>query len=268
MKGTTKSLGKKDKLDRFYTKENISEKLLQEIDTSNYDLIIEPSAGNGSFSKRIPKCLALDINPQDDSIQKGDFFDIVFPVGNILTIGNPPFGEQGKEAIRFFNHAATFSRTIAFILPRSFKKESVKNKLNEYFHLIKELEIPPFSFTFEGQDYDVPCVFQVWEKKKEKRKKITFLLTSDYIQFVKDKSEADFRVQRVGGKAGQAFLNKDGALSSNYYVKNISNIPTEKLVQTINNLSYLSLEDTVGPKSLPKGELIYLLDEALTNKKI
>ena len=267
MKGTTKSLGKKDKLDRFYTKEDVSENLLQEIDMSNYDLIIEPSAGNGSFSKKIPNCLALDINPQDNSIKKGNFFDIVLPEGNILTIGNPPFGEQGKEAILFFNHAAIFSRTIAFILPRSFKKESVKNKLNEYFHLLKELDIPPFSFIFENQDYDVPCVFQVWERTREKRKKITFPFTSSYIQFVKDKSEADFRVQRVGGKAGQAFLNKDGALSSNYYVKNISNIPTEKMIQTINNLPYLSLEDTVGPKSLPKGELIYLLNEALTNKE-
>lgn len=257
MKGTTKSLGRKNALDKFYTKYDIAARLIKNFNFSNYDLIIEPSAGNGAFSKQIQNCLALDIAPQDDSIIQQDFFTFSpSSKGKILTIGNPPFGEQAKLAIDFFNYAAKFSTTIAFILPKSFKKISIQNRLDLNFHLVKEEELPTDSFLLEGEDYSVPCVFQIWERKNEKRVKIKMPTTSDYFDFTKDKEKADFRIQRVGGKAGVAFNDKEGAISSNYYLINKSQFSTEELVKILNTVVYYSLEDTVGPKSLPKGELI------------
>lgn len=102
--------------------------------------------------------------------------------------------------------------------------------------------------------------------KKVKRKKIVFPKDSSYFSFVKNKEEADFRIQRVGGNAGKAFLDKDGALSSNYYLKNASNYSTEKLVYLLNQVKYDTIEDTVGPKSLPKGELIYYSNQILQER--
>jgi len=46
----TKSLGRKDVYDRFYTKHDIVDLCLSYIDVAKYDMIIEPSAGNGAFS--------------------------------------------------------------------------------------------------------------------------------------------------------------------------------------------------------------------------
>ena len=43
-------MGVKQELDKFYTKKDVVEQLLKEIDLKNFDLIIEPSAGNGGFS--------------------------------------------------------------------------------------------------------------------------------------------------------------------------------------------------------------------------
>lgn len=82
-------------------------------------------------------------------------------------------------------------------------------------------------------------------------------MESKYFSFVKTKEEADFRIQRVGGNAGKAFLDKNDALSSNYYLKNTSEYETEKLISILNTIKYETVEYTVGPKSLPKGELIY-----------
>ncbi len=267
MKGTTKSLGRKEKNDKFYTKPKIAAQLLQELDLSSYSLIIEPSAGSGSFSNLIPNCIALDIEPENEKITKQDFFTYIPPQQeNILVIGNPPFGEQSSLAIRFFNHAAQFANTIAFILPKSFRKVSIQNKLCLDFWLIKERELPKNSFLLEEQDYDVPCVFQVWERRENKREKIAFPKESPYFSFVNTKEEADFRIQRVGGNAGKAFLDKAGALSSNYYLQNTSKYTTEELVYLLNSVKYDTIEDTVGPKSLPKGELIYYSNQVLQER--
>ena len=71
---TTKSLGQKDTLDKFYTQKNIALDCINFIDNINlFDCIIEPSAGDGSFSKQIPNCLAYDIQPEGDNIQQADW---------------------------------------------------------------------------------------------------------------------------------------------------------------------------------------------------
>lgn len=264
--GTTKSLGKKEKNDKFYTKPEVAAQLLQELDVLSYSLIIEPSAGNGSFSNFIPNCIALDIEPENEKITRQDFFTYEPQQGNILVIGNPPFGEQSTLAIQFFNHAAKFADTIAFILPKSFRKTSIQNKLNLFFWLVKEMEVPKNSFLLQEQEYDVPCVFQIWKKKEKQREKIVFPKESEYFSFTKEKDRADFRVQRVGGNAGKAFLDKNGASSSNYYLQNISDFSTEKLIELLNRVEYESINDTVGPKSLPKGEFIYYSSKEIENE--
>lgn len=265
IKGATKSLGQKEINDKFYTKPKIAAALISEINIAQYDLIIEPAAGNGSFSKNIPSCIAMDIIPEDSSVIEKDFFSYTpsNSFSNCLVIGNPPFGQQASLAIKFFNHAAEFANTIAFILPKSFRKVSVQNRLSLDFSLKKEISMEENTFLLNGQEYSVPCVFQIWKKSLTPREKVKLPLTSNLISFIKNPSEADFRIQRVGGNAGKAFLDKNGAASSNYYLKNISNYETSYLISVVNSLSFPSINDTVGPKSLPKGELIYELETTL-----
>lgn len=264
MKGTTKSLGQKNILDKFYTNPQVAQECLNLLNLSDYDLIIEPSAGNGSFSSLIPNCLAMDIEPENNQILKKDFF-LYMPenVKNVLVVGNPPFGQQSSLAIDFFNHAAKFANTIAFILPKSFKKYSIQNKLNLYFYLEYEYNLSKNSFILNNQPYDVPCIFQIWIKKDQPRKKIILPTTSIYFDFTKDISKADFRIQRVGGNAGTAFLDKNGALSSNYYLINKTDIELNTLINLLNQIEYDNIADTVGPKSLPKGEMILKIEQKI-----
>ena len=198
-----------------------------------------------------------------EGIIKSDWFDVdktrFSP--NSLVVGNPPFGVQCNLAIRFFNEAAKFCKTIAFILPLSFKKLSIKDRLDRYFWLEKEWTLPSNSFTLNGKDCDVPCVFQMWTRRDVQRAKLKQITTTHLFQFVKDKNEADFRIQRVGGNAGKASYNLDVSEQSNYFVKNTSTYTNDELMDIINNAVFEDISYTVAPKSLSKTELILTLEE-------
>ena len=263
MTGTTKSLGEKDALDRFYTMPDIASHCISLIDNIDaYDTIIEPSAGAGSFSNLL-NCIAYDIAPNAEGITEADWFAVDKKQfsSNSLVIGNPPYGVQCNTAIGFFNESAKFARTVAFILPLSFKKRSIQDRLNRHFWLEAEWTLPANSFTLNGKDYDVPCVFQVWTRRIVKRKKLKQVTTTHLFQFVKHKSEADFRIQRVGGNAGKASYNLDVSEQSNYFVKNTSTYTNDELMGIINNAVFEDISCTVGPKSLSKTELILTLEE-------
>lgn len=261
----TKSNGQKDNLDRFYTPINIVEKCLSKLNLNEYDFCIEPSAGTGNFLKYLPNAIGYDICPEADNIIQADWLTIdktqFKNYKKILVCGNPPFGEQSKLAIAFFNEAAKFADTIAFILPLSFKKDSIQNRLNLYFYLKDEILLEDCVFYLKNkEEIKVPCVFQVWKKQNVLRKKVTFKITSNLFKFVK-KDEADFRIQRVGGNAGKASFDLSKSESSNYFIKNLSNKSNEEFVEFVNQLNFPTICYTVGPKSLSKGELVATIEE-------
>ena len=94
-------------LDKFYTIPSYSKKCIDKVfelyDKTGFDLIIEPSAGNGSFFNQLDcdNKIGIDISPENENIVKMDFFDYTPqpPINNILVIGNPPFGHSGEKAI-------------------------------------------------------------------------------------------------------------------------------------------------------------------------
>jgi hypothetical protein len=266
----TKSNGQKDVFDRFYTTPETIQKCLELLDFSQYDCIIEPSAGTGNFIKQFPEDKAIfsyDLHPEDESIEEADWFKVdktqFKHFQSVLVCGNPPFGQQNTLAIGFFNEAAKFCDTIAFILPLSFKKDSVQNRLNLEFHLLKELILDDCEFLLKNEEkIKVPCVFQVWKRNATLRKLVKLKTTTELFSFV-DKADADFRIQRVGGNAGKASFDLTKSPSSNYFIKNKTDLSNEELVEYINQLRFPTIEFTVGPKSLSKGELIAIFEENL-----
>ena len=275
MSGETKSQGQKDKLDRFYTPLEIASKCVSLLDLSKYDCIIEPSAGTGNFLTALNSNLVYgyDIAPASSeyNIIEADWLKLdktqFKSFKSILVIGNPPFGQQNNLAVNFFNESARFSNTIAFILPLSFKKDSVQNRLDLNFHLVKELNLQECEFLLLNEEkVTVPCVFQIWERKEKPRTKVKLKTTSQFFSFV-EKTSADFRIQRVGGNAGKASFDLTKSPSSNYFIKNLSELSNEDFVNKINNLIFPSIAFTVGPKSLSKGEMISVIEENLFNRE-
>jgi hypothetical protein len=254
----------KSDLDQFYTHPGIARwcyDIVQSIyKIEDFDLVLEPCAGTGSFFNLFPenKRDGLDLDPQCAGIKKMDFFNYMPPENKkIIVISNPPFGRIASLAIQFFNKAAEFSSVIAFIVPKTFRKRSLQNKLNLNFHLKFEVDLPKNSFVFNNEAYDVPCVFQVWEKRPRKRIKKVVDLTNDYFEFVK-KDEADFAVRRVGGTTGKCKLDlAQAAEVSHYFLKVKSKVKKRLLIQFIDGLDFTRIiNSTAGVKSLSKQEFV------------
>lgn len=259
---------KRNTTDKFYTKLEIVEvckiRIEKYINIKGNDLIIEPSAGNGSFITIIKKLSNnykfYDLIPENKEIIKQDFLtleigEIIESYKKIHIIGNPPFGRQSSLAIQFIKKCCQFADTISFILPKSFKKESNKEKFGKFFHLVYEYDLPENSFIVNGNECDVPCVFQIWKKKKTERIKHDKLEPTNF-KFV-DKTEShDISFRRVGVYAGKIDKEtSDKSIQSHYFIKFTNNKSINVNIKLLEKINF-DFNNTVGPKSISKQELI------------
>jgi len=268
-----KTIDNSKELDQFYTNTIISKKCMSFL-SSIYKLddffLLEPSAGTGSFSDQFHKnSIAYDIDPKKDYIERADFLDLsvdILPNKQIFTIGNPPFGKNSSLAIKFFNKSAMFSEYIAFIVPKTFNKISVTNKLDLNFSKVKEFELPLDSFVFQNSKYSVPCVFQVWKKMDVKRDKVKTRTKSELFEF-SNKSSSDFAIRRVGRLAGKFIDNfQKYQESSHYFIKVKKN--KVKLKREIKNLFSTfnnQARNCASNPSLSKHEFINLVEASMLN---
>lgn len=260
-------------LDQFYTSPTVARDCIDfakaQLSQLNFDTLLEPSAGAGAFSDQLgPACLALDIDPRKPGIVQADFLKWAPPAepGRTLVIGNPPFGRAARTAVRFFNKAAGFADVIAFIVPLSFRKDSVQRQLDRRFHLLAERELPMQSFIFEGARYSVPCCFQIWERRPEPRLPRPKATTHADFTFCK-REEADFALQRVGANAGRIkFVDKAGSANSHYFLRATGDA-------TLLRLRFEKIDfDTVrnhcaGCPSISKAEVVDLYCQILADEE-
>jgi len=263
---------KKSKLDQFYTNTDVAnmcyEKIWKFVSKRNFNLFLEPFAGSGSFFNLMPKTkrVGLDLEPKADFIIKTDFFDYVAPENKkIITITNPAFGKNCSIATKAFNKAAEFSIVIAMIIPKTFRKQSLQNKLNLNFKLVFDMDLPKNSFILNNEPYDVPCCFQIWQKSESKRDISIVDLNNNYFDFT-IKSDSDFAIRRVGGRAGKAFLDvAKCSNSSNYFLKFKKN-KLDDFIKKVNNVDFSSISNsTAGVRSISKQELISKLREEIVD---
>jgi hypothetical protein len=252
-------------LDKFYTKDDIVDWCLSFIDVTGYDLVVEPSVGNGAFFNKIKNKnkLGIDIAPEinGENIITSDFLKWelnTFPLPKkILFVGNPPFGRNGSLALKFIKKAITYNADIAFILPRGFKKVSIYDRIPLNYCKVFEKDLPHNAFTYEGEDYNVPCVFQIYRPSNVLRKK-TKLEFPKYFSFV-SKHDANLSIRRVGVNAGTVFGNVDVSESSHYFIKT----KYRKIIMLNVDRELFTSNDTTGPRSISKNDLIYVLDNAI-----
>ena len=129
--------------DKFYTNPDIALacfNTFKKYITHKNCVIIEPAAGNGAFLSPLAdyNYKAYDILPENEGIILQDFLtlDLAQFQTPLYFIGNPPFGRQSSLAKKFIKHitACVNTAVIGFILPKSFKKESMQK--TEYAPLL------------------------------------------------------------------------------------------------------------------------------------
>jgi hypothetical protein len=266
-KKQTKGL-QRNTIDKYYTKNSVVDLCLnvvkQYIQINPDDLIIEPSAGNGSFITGIKSITSnfqfYDLEPDNAEIIKHDYLLYDYSTvkenfSKIHIIGNPPFGRQSSLAIKFIKKSCEFCDSVSFILPKSFKKDSLKKIFPLHFHLMFEIDLPDKSFLVDGVEHNVPCIFQVWEKKptnrivNEKLEPVNFM-------FVEKTDHPDISFRRVGVNAGKIDTNiDDKSIQSHYFIKFTNGKSITDNIHKLSTITY-DFNNTVGPKSISKQELI------------
>lgn len=258
--------------DQFYTNESVAKLCIQRIInvfpfTKDY-LWIEPSAGNGSFLHNIPSSfrkIGLDLEPKSNDIVKQDYLKWIPPSNkHVIVFGNPPFGRQSSLAKAFISKSCEFAQIIAFILPKSFTKPSMYNAFDLKFHLIDSVELERDSFVINGSKYDVPCVFQIWQKTDTDRK-IEEKISPFGFEYVKPSEKYHIAFRRVGGLAGKCYINNgcEFSVQSHYFIKfNEDKLRyLETIVEKTNNHMFPS--NTLGPRSLSKSEANVVINDII-----
>jgi hypothetical protein len=273
----TQDTGKfrKNTKDQYYTKSTVAEKCVNNIyshitEAETYQWI-EPSAGNGVFLKILLPTydkLGIDLEPKSAEIQQGNFLDWA-PTSNKKRIffGNPPFGRQGSLAKSFIKHAANYADVIAFILPRSFVKPSMSRAFPLKFHCLFSEELEKNAFEVNKVEYDVPCVFQIWQKQTNERI-LEPAVEAEGFTYVKVDKPFDIAFKRVGGQAGKCYPFITNASEKYnyqyYYYFKLSDeyVPfTQKIIDLVNTHVFPS--NTVGMRSLSKTEANRAMNQIL-----
>jgi len=176
--GNTRVTGK----EQYYTPKPLALELVAQIEKVLDPLagktILEPAGGTGAFieavqAKGVTRVISFDIEPLHELVTQGNFLEQEIKESNLITISNPPFGRNNSLSIPFFNHAAKVSDAICFIVPRSWRKWSVTNRLDLGFELALDLDIEIDYVDADGtplsnKNHLATC-FQIWKKANVSR---------------------------------------------------------------------------------------------------
>lgn len=181
-----------------------TKRILTEIDPHtpfNHYTFVEPSAGDNVFCEILntnpfdvdqKSMRAVEVDPElckrhshyiQTDINSGGFLSTDLEMlhltdidkSKIIAIGNPPYsqprslGRSRNIALDFVNHACTMADTVAFILGTTFRRPITQSKINPYFHLVYDTNLPYLSFTLDSQPAKVSTVFQIWKRKQYPR---------------------------------------------------------------------------------------------------
>jgi hypothetical protein len=181
-RGNTRTTGTEQYYTPAHTAHELTALVLDTVPGSERRPWLEPAAGTGAFltalqHNGIQDVHAYDIEPKAAGIQRADFLTTQPNLTDAVCLTNPPFGRNNALSVPFFNHAANFSDYIGFIVPRSWRKWSVLNRLDPRMHRILDIDVT----TGYVDDHGLPLsdstvlktVFQIWERRPELRPLIT-----------------------------------------------------------------------------------------------
>lgn len=266
-------------LDQFYTHPDEVDKCFEAINKyiniDSYGTVIEPSAGTGAFFSKLPVAtrIGLDLDPKMDGIMKMDFFDYcpntlqTQSKQPIIAIGNPPYGRAGNLAVKFVNRLSEYCDYVCMVLPRSFRKYSIQNRIDLNMWLIHEHLVENFVLP-DGTIHKVNSVFQIWEKRSEKRDKIKKRLTTDLWQWVSDPKDADCAMIFFGTPTGRLKTDNIESLTPSTHMFMKSSIPLQHLVSLFDEcqeeirLTCKSSNTAAG--SLSKGDVIEIVEKKVS----
>ena len=261
---------RKTGVEQYYTPKDLAFELSSKLVaiTGIDNTFLEPAGGNGSFIDALSRLgakniEAVDLYPKHPSVLEADFLSYEPKGRNLVTVSNPPFGRNNSLSIPFFNHAAEHSDYIAFLVPRSWRKWSVQNRLDRRFHLISDQDVAVNYVTDSGQrigaNNDLRTCFQIWEKRADPRPKLK----------VEDRGlvgkctpeEAHIAIRVFGFGCGKVYREFPRVANTTLMFLTVSDV---RVFEVIEGLDYERFTlNTSYTRALALPELNYLLNEAI-----
>ena len=226
--------------DKYYTPIDLAKycinKTYEIIGCNNITDVIEPSAGNGSFSNQI-KCIAYDLLPESKDIIQQDYLTLneTYKKGRLI-IGNPPYGRCLYLAQKFYKKSVELGDYIAFILPISQLNNS--NSMYE-FDLIHSEDLGKKEYS----GIKLHCCFNIYKRpqkglNKPKIKKLKDITI--YRQDSKGYLEKDFDIRMCywGNASAGKILKEHEHYSAEYKIK-IHNLELkDKIIEVLNKVDW------------------------------
>ena len=261
-------------LDKYYTDIEIAKSCIRKtydiIGLDNITEIIEPSAGNGSFSNLIngysnyfKGCISYDIEPEQKNIIKQDFLKLHLPYKKgRLFIGNPPFGEKNLLAMKFYKHCVMMGDYIAFILPIS---QYNNNQQMFEFDLIYSEDLGMKTYT----DRDLHCCFNIYRRPESgeynPKPQTRLKDISIYRQDSNGYRERDFDLRMCywgDGTAGK--ILKDGEnYSAEYKIKINNDNIKNKIIETLTYFNWKEYLNCIAMRKIQQFHIVDVLRKAI-----
>ena len=173
-----------------------------------------------------------------------------------VVVGNPPYGKNANLAVEFVNRAAGLSHLIVFVLPRTFRKASVVNRLNPNLHLESDTTVP--EEFFPGS---IITCYQEWRvdysRVRERVNPRRLSEVREWFELV-GPEESDFAIQRVGGRAGLIRTGPERVAysdQSHYFIRQHD----PRVLAVFQTVDFDRVKfNTVGNPSISPGELVEL----------
>lgn len=259
--------------EQFYTPADLAKSLTRQLvellGPLDGKTILEPAGGTGSFVQAAKeagasKVISFDIEPKADGVLRADFLDAELgDLASAITISNPPFGRNNSLSIPFFNKAAKHSEVIAFIVPRSWRKWSVLNRLDLNFHLIQDQDLAIDYVDERGemvwQKARLNTCFQIWQRKDKPRELIK--VTDFGLVSKSSPQDADVAITVFGYGCGKVRTSFEPVPNSTVMFLKLHD---DRVLEALTKVDFSRFyRNTAYTEALSLQEIRYLLNEEI-----
>jgi predicted RNA methylase len=266
--GNTRVTGK----EQYYTPKPLALELVAQIEKVLGSLagktVLEPAGGTGAFieavqAKGVARVISFDIEPLHELVSLGDFLEQEIKESNLITISNPPFGRNNSLSIPFFNQAAKVSDAICFIVPRSWRKWSVTNRLDLGFELALDLDIDidyvdAVGTPISNKNHLATC-FQIW-KKADAPRSLVRVTDMGIIEKVSPE-QADVSLTIFGYGCGKVKTQFEAVANTTQMFLKLNH---PKALAALESVDYSKFfKNTAYTEALSLQEINYLLNEEI-----
>lgn len=258
----------KIKNDEYYTSLELAkyciDKTYEIIGEENISETIEPSAGEGSFSKQLyyNVCFAYDINPKHSNIIKQDFLklNVGYLYGRLI-IGNPPYGRCMNMAQKFYKKSVELGDYIAFILPISQLNNT--NSLYE-FDLVYSEDLGKQIYT----NRELHCCFNIYKrpinglnKKKVYKLKDISIIRQDSKKY--EESDYDIRMCYWGDGTAGKILKENEKYSAEYKIKINNKKYKNQIINILETFEWKEYLNCIAMRKIQQFHIYKILKEQI-----